>query len=291
MKKAKRRINAFDFSGENHAVSLVSKDIGGAANQYSTLIMKADADVMVELTMAEFLAKFFGMWSYDASILASMLGYSGEYDLWDEEKIQEKAVILKSIKDSGDIGNSDLTQVVDVVKRLADVNKVKITDLSEILKSADGEDPVGELTEDLEKSSNTSPKTQEDNKDMSDKDTQLAELMKAKEAQEELIKSLQAKVEAQEKLDAERKAAEFTEIAKGLEVAEEEVEGMAVALMKASIDADITPLVELVKSQAVLLKGMKEAEPKGHEHSFETSSNEDPNELIIKAIKAKKESK
>lgn len=91
--KAKRRLSNFDFSQEGSHLALVHKEQGGAANGYSTLIMKATgkytpefiqkvAHVQVTLTFEEFLAKFFDMWYTDAKVLATMLGMQDE----DEEE-------------------------------------------------------------------------------------------------------------------------------------------------------------------------------------------------------------
>lgn len=288
MTKAKRRIHSFDFDGENAAVSLVSKEVGGAANGYTTLITKS-TDVVVELSMAEFLNKFFDMWGYEASVLADMLGYSADNDLWDEEALAQKVTIMKQMNENRENGynESDMVQVADLVKSVAERNGTKISDLELILKSdaeqdiaksADGEEPVSD-------NKTTSP-TQEDDL-MTDK-TQSVELEKALAdlaEQQELIKSLQSYKEQVEKEKAEKVQAEMTELAKSLDVAEDKVAGMAVALFKAQLDADTAPLVELVKSQQTLIKGMEDSEPKGHEQSFE-SEIEDPNELIMKQLKA-----
>lgn len=285
--EAKRRIHEFDFSGENAAVSLVSKNLGGAANGYTTLITKADADVVVSLTMAEFLHKFFDIWSYDAKVLASMLGYSDEYELWDEEKLAEKATILKGMKESGDYKNEDMVQVVDVVKGLATKNNITITDLETILKSASGEAPASVKQEDVNKSS-TSPQVKEDTQNMAEQTVE--ELMKSHKELADLIKAKDDRLAALEKAQTDRLTAEYADIAKGLVKEDEEVQGMTVALMKASLDADMNPLVDLVKSQAELIKGMSDAAPVGHEQSFEDTA-EDHNALIMKALAKQKGAK
>lgn len=83
--KPTRRLKNFDFSQHGAHIALVHKDQGGAANGYSTLVMKSTdkysaeflqkaAHVQVTLTFEEFLEKFFNMWSTDARVLATMLG-------------------------------------------------------------------------------------------------------------------------------------------------------------------------------------------------------------------------
>lgn len=112
-RKATRRLKNFDFSEEGSHLALVHKDQGGAANGYSTLVMKATgkytpeflqkaAQVQVTLSFEEFLRKFFDMWYSDAKVLATLLGMQDEEDSEDsyyqsyvEEQV-EKFEILKS---------------------------------------------------------------------------------------------------------------------------------------------------------------------------------------------------
>lgn len=85
----KRRLSKFDFSKEGAHLALVHKEQGGAANGYSTLIMKSAANfsedfiqkvqqVRVTLELDDFLSKFFGLWEQDAKVLAAMFGYKEE---------------------------------------------------------------------------------------------------------------------------------------------------------------------------------------------------------------------
>ena len=127
VKKAKRRLSNFDFSGEGAAIALVAKEQGGAANGYQTLVMKSTKDIttkdiekatMVKVTMPfdDFLEKFFHVYSDDAEMLTAILGFTDEEDdkpdtmdmSWEEYKAyceQEKqdfinsVEIMKSVKD------------------------------------------------------------------------------------------------------------------------------------------------------------------------------------------------
>lgn len=83
---AKRRLSAFNFAEEGSHLALVHKEQGGAANGYSTLVMKATGkytpefiqkvqQVRVTLDLDDFLEKFFGVWEDDAKVLASLFGY------------------------------------------------------------------------------------------------------------------------------------------------------------------------------------------------------------------------
>lgn len=293
----KKRLSGFDFTGENAAVALVSELEQGAANGYSTLVMKS-TDVVVELSMAEYLSKFFNMWSYDAQLVSKLLGYSDDYDLWDEEKITEKTTLLKGMKDQSEYSQEDMKKVADIVKSMATASNFKITDLDEIVKSADGEEPVSkQQEEDVKKSSNTSP-TEEVN--MSDKELETiekskyeADLQKAAQEKaelEEIQKGLQAELEEFRKAKQEAEKAEFIQKAKGFEVAgigEDKVEAMAVALQKAAKDEDMKILVDSFTKYVELSKSLEGEKEQGH--GVDPLVTEESGLMAL--IKSKKESK
>lgn len=92
---AKRRLKDFDFSKDGAHLALVHKEQGGAANGYSTLIMKSSANfseefvqkvqqIRVTMELDDFLSKFFGLWEDDAKVLAAMFGYKEEPEGEDE---------------------------------------------------------------------------------------------------------------------------------------------------------------------------------------------------------------
>lgn len=121
-RKATRKITALDFSGENAAVALVSKEQGGAANGFRTLMVKSAnfsedfiqkmQTVRVEMEIPDFIEAFFKLEENQAKALAFLLGW--------REDLQEEAMepemdfnkwvnsnmksfeILKSLKDSED---------------------------------------------------------------------------------------------------------------------------------------------------------------------------------------------
>lgn len=296
--KAVRVVKKFDFSGGNSAVSLVSTDLGGAANQYKTLLMKAD-DVVVTLSMAEFLSKFFDMWSYDASILAEMLGYSSDFDLWDEEKLKEKTTILKAIQ-SGDNSPENLASVAPLMKAIASKNGTSITDVEDIIKAVNGGNPIDVTNvENLEKGSTNSPKEEDLNMSEVDKDV-LADLEKAKQEQADLIKGMEKELSEYKKYKEEleeinkakaiAKREEFITKAKGYEVAgvvEDKVESFAEALMKATDDKDLAPLVEALETLSTLTKSLNEH---GNEIGHKTDLT-DTESGVANILKARKEQK
>lgn len=104
-RKAKRIVKNFNFQKEGASVHLVSTSQGGAANGFSTLIMKSNKtsdlpdvveteqtieksklkQITVTLSMQEFLQKFFNMWYDDAELLTAILGFETEYENYSKE--------------------------------------------------------------------------------------------------------------------------------------------------------------------------------------------------------------
>lgn len=85
-RKAKRKLSDISFETEGSHIALVSKQQGGPANGADyALVMKSKGfseefiekmqQVRVTMELPDFLQKFFGMWSEDAKVLATMMGY------------------------------------------------------------------------------------------------------------------------------------------------------------------------------------------------------------------------
>lgn len=117
--KAKRKIKALDFTGDNAAVALVSKDQGGPANSVETLVIKSQnvsleylekmQAVKVTMSTPEFLRRFFSLWYDDAEVLAAMMGYKEEVETpemevqdWVQERLPAFEII-KSLHESPDL--------------------------------------------------------------------------------------------------------------------------------------------------------------------------------------------
>ena len=101
--KAKRKINALDFTGANAAVALVSKDQGGPANGVTTLLIKASnfsddfikkaSQITVTMEITEYLRRFFYIYDVDAEILARSLGFTTAAQ--DKAAIEQKEDLLE----------------------------------------------------------------------------------------------------------------------------------------------------------------------------------------------------
>lgn len=100
-RKAKRRLQNFNFEDTGAHVALVGPAVGGAANGYETLVTKSTKNfsdafmqkaqqVQVTLELPEFLRRFFGMWYEDAEVLARLLGYVPPVEEEDESETEEE---------------------------------------------------------------------------------------------------------------------------------------------------------------------------------------------------------
>lgn len=150
----RQRLKKFDFSGEGSAMHLVADFQGGPANGEAIIMTKATndltfeqiakaADVKVELSMEEFLRKFFDLWGDDAAKLASLLGYEIEsederYDWkpFDEriEDFNEKVTLLKSTWAKTPLQES---QMLDVLKLQSSIEKSLIEAQNDVAEKVD----------------------------------------------------------------------------------------------------------------------------------------------------------
>lgn len=268
MNEATRRLSKFDFSGENHAVALVSKDVGGAANGYKTLITKG-TDVIVELSMAEYLYAFFDVWSGDAEFISKILGYSDDFDLWDHEKLADKSYILSGMQEvykaEGTLDKSKLVEVADITKALAKNTNRVITDYEEIKKAANGDVPVSEIEtspkEVLTMSQEAIEKAVSEALAVKQVEIEKAAYEKATAEQLEIQKGLQAQIEEfqKEKIEIE-KATFVTKAQEFKDLGVEDFEAFGTAIMKASKDAEMSVLVATLEKAVELTKGMSTEE-------------------------------
>jgi len=261
--KAKRVLKKFDFSKEDHCVSLVGPSLGNAANGFKTLVLKASTpveetievkkaleQVTLKLSMQEFLRKFFDMWSDDAEVLAKLLGYETEHEAYvkaKEERESEEEEYDREVEHTKWIESR-----VSQFQLMKSMNEGKVENIT---KSAFN-DIVA-----LQQSIETALTEHLNTKEKQMEELELAKsALSAKEAelatQVDLVKSLEAKVtELVSQLDvvkaAEEKAKfdEFAAQLKGL-VAEEKLENVAKAMFEMNkVNADVVAIqIEALKS-------------------------------------------
>lgn len=104
--KAKKRLTDFDFSAEGSHIALVD----AAANGQTVLVTKAADELMLSLSMEQFLVSFFDMWRIDAATLSMLLGYGSEVyeasliaadkwdDTWEKDEIESKLRSMQLVK-------------------------------------------------------------------------------------------------------------------------------------------------------------------------------------------------
>lgn len=265
--QATRRLTDMDFTGGNHAVALVSKSQGGAANGYKTLVMKG-TDVVVELSMAEYLYAFFDVWSGDAEFIAKILGYSDDFDLWDFSKIEAKTTILNEMRDiykaKGKL-EVDLAPVADITKALATNTNRVITDYQEIKKAANGDVPVSEIKTSPKEVTTMSQEAIEKavNEALAAKKEEIEKAAEARvlAEQAEIQKGLQSQIDEflAEKVEIE-KAAFITKAKNFEDLGVTDFESFGVAIMKASKDSEMKVLVETLEKAVELTKGLETPE-------------------------------
>lgn len=215
----KQRLKNFDFSKEGHSMHLVADWQGGPANGEPVIMTKATnelsyeqiakaAEVVVELSMQEFLEKFFHLWCEDAAKLAALLGYDVESEddryTWKPldkkiEEMSEKVTLLKKAWANEDIGD---TAKLDLLKFQESLEKALIN--ASLVEAESNKATVG------------INKSQEVKNDMSLKETQPEQVETITKAQldEAIQKALAAQKDETESL---RKALESEKASRQLE--------------------------------------------------------------------------
>ena len=324
-RKATRKITALDFSGENAAVALVSKEQGGAANGFRTLMVKSAnfseefiqkmQTVRVEMEVPDFIEAFFKLEEDQAKALAFLLGW--------REDLQEEAMesemdfnkwvnsnmksfeILKSLKDSkdfyADIASLSEDEMLTLVQEQELFEKAlkQSKESTEVAKAAEADVNTSIASE--VKGKGTSPVVNKSKKgnSMTDKVTVVEELVETemiaksqfeaiqKQAQEQ-AELLKAAMQELEVFKAE-KAAFIAKARKQALVDAAKDEAKADQLFKAvgSLeDADFNAVVEVVKALATAVEKSDLFVEKGASAESEVTPVQEES-LVAKAIKAK----
>ena len=196
--KAVRRLTNISFEKDGSHLALVAKEQGGAANGYSTLILKATDDILdddiekatmvkVTLPFEDFLEKFFNIYNYEAEVLTAILGFKDEADMTEQEKSE---MSWEDYKAECEKEKQDFINSVEILKSVKD-GKETIQDLN-VASLLSIRSTQGKFEAYLEKSKNpvkqSKKETPVDKEVQKAKDelntvqTQLAELQKAKDA-------------------------------------------------------------------------------------------------------------
>lgn len=242
MPKPTRRLSEIKFEHEGAHVALVGKHQGGPANGITTLITKATnnitqeqiekaSTVTVTMQFPEFLRKFFGLYWDDAELLSAAMGYGRtEFDDSDEkdwiDKRLESISIMKSVYRAENVESAlaELTpdQKIAILKDQEILEKAfeaipqsiqkEESTLETILKSAHIEALSDAVA--IEKAAGVAA---------------VAEVQKALDAQAEILKAAQEKVQAFEAAAVAQKQ-EVRKAALAAVLPAEQVEGVLKAL-------------------------------------------------------------
>jgi len=221
--KAKRKIKALDFTGENSAIALVSKEQGGPANSVETLVVKSQnisleylekmQAVKVTMSTPEFLERFFGLWHDQAEVLAAMMGYKEEVETpemevkeWVQERLQAFEII-KSLHEAPDLEQAlaglNEKQYLALLNDQSMIEKALAKKESELVANASESDNSTHASVEKSVEVSTSEKTKSKEKHMTKPvNTESNVEMVEKSAFVDLQKSLEDKaVELQKAMD------------------------------------------------------------------------------------------
>lgn len=299
--KAKRVLKNFDFSKQDHNISLVGPAVGGAANARTTLLVKsankpetvnvkkALEQVELKISMEEFLRKFFYVYGSDAEVLTKLLGFeteheaymnqrdesSDEYDWekehqkWIEERVSQ-FTIMKSLNEGSteEISKSAFEEIVALQQKLTEPmlayleTKEKQMNELELAKSA-----------------------------LATKEAELATQVDVVKSLTAKVAELEAQVEVFKAAEEKAKFEAFAEQLKGL-VADEKLETVAKGLYALhNVDAEsAAATIAQMKEQAEIAKAAKKVAEEGltqEQGHGDKQSQEDHLAAIRKAAFAK----
>lgn len=268
--KTKRKLKDIDFSGEQSHIAFVTDDQGGPANgaNYALVIKNADkqsdeflekaSKIRVEMSIEEYLDKFYNVWGSDAVVLARVFGFDIEseddlfdYDAWINERVAS-VKILKSLKESDNLPSA--IAELDAESTLSLLKDQETFEKS--YKEFDASNGVDNSAETkVEKVEPVGSKTVKKGKKMADVET----IEKSKYV--EIEKQMQAQ---KEELEKARELLKAAEVAKQEQILKAKTASVAAvvgndeqvqAIMKAAGNAEQADFEALV----AVFKSMKEA--------------------------------
>jgi len=318
-RKAKRKLSDISFEREGAHVALTSKEQGGPANSHDyALVLKGNnfsqefiekmQQVRVTMELPDFLSKFFGMWSEDAKVLATMMGYVEPADTQTMENEEAQAEvqdwikarmeafeILKAANEAESL--ADVLSTLDETEYLAMLNDQALIEkaFNKATESAPSASAGGTDTspacEVINEEVSTSVVKQELEKSNMDEDLKVETVEKAQfdlvqKALEEQKVQLEKAMETIAQFEAEKKAA-VEKARKSEIVAVIEDEAKAEILFKAVKDASDEDFQAVVKTLADIQKSVQESALFNEQGA---STQEEPviqESAVAKVLKAK----
>jgi hypothetical protein len=315
-RKAKRKLSDISFEKEGAHVALTSKEQGGPANSHDyALVLKSNnfseefiekmQQVRVTMELPDFLSKFFNMWSEDAKVLATMMGYvepadtqameteeaQAEVQDWIKARM-EAFEILKAANEAESL--AEVLSTLDETEYLAMLNDQALIEKafntvteSTTAQVADTSPACEVINEEV----STSVVKQELEKSNMDEDLKVETVEKAQfelvqKALEEQKVQLEKAMETIAQFEAEKKAA-VEKARKSELVAVIEDEAKAETLFKAVKDASDEDFQAVVKTLADIQKSVQESALFNEQGA---STQEEPviqESAVAKVLKAK----
>lgn len=316
-RKAKRKLSDISFEKEGAHVALTSKEQGGPANGYDyALVLKANKfseefvqkmqQVRVTMELPDFLSKFFGMWSEDAKVLATMMGYVEPADTQAMENEEAQAEVqdwIKARMEAFEILKSahEAESLAEVLAELDETEYLAMLNDQALIEKAfanesttDAIAQVGDTSpacEVIKEEVSTSVVNVELEKSNMDEDLKVETVEKAQfelvqKALEEQKVQLEKAMETIAQFEAEKKAA--VEKARKSELVEAiKDEAKAETLFKAVKDASDEDFQAVVKTLADIQKSVEESALFNEQGA---STQEEPviqESAVAKVLKAK----
>lgn len=307
--KPKRKLKNIDFSDDTSHIALVSKHQGGPASgaNYNLVLKNVEGrspefiekvqSIQVELSLPDFLSRFFGLWCEDAEILARLLGYIPEEqeDGWDyEDYIEERLsafTIIKSLHEAKSLPDalSKLTEqdYLDILTDQALIEKAlkefdsKKSDTSTNVENTKVEASASKVTKNKKEKQMATPEMVEK--------SELIALQKSLDDQRVALEKALADVKQYEDEKKEAIVKSKTDAVKAVVKDEKQAAVVVKAALALEDQSDFDALVEVFKSMNDLLEKSGLFQEQGV--SAEASEDKPGETKLMKALKARHQAK
>lgn len=286
-RKARRRINSFNFQSEGAHVALVDK----AANEQEVLVMKSQSapeseirkalgkDVTLNLSIMDFLCRYLNLWYEEAEIVAGMLGYTAQ-DLYNSDhEVRDFIDVVQEQMDSVVLNKSEAANhFVEKYEQFA-----KKYDIKTPTENLEDNDQMTTQTNDAANAPAAPTQSQEDIEKAAARDAELTELRKAHEQQAEELRILKAAEERRENEVYMAKAASHMPNipeSEGVQQAD-----LSVALRKMEADPEMAPLATLISSYADVIAKSEKLDEAGTTATDDQSGFDNQVARIAKSLK------
>lgn len=277
----KRKIHKFDFQNESSHVAIVDK----AANLQTVLTMKSvEPEVVVTLSMREFLQKFFSVYYEDARILAGVLGYSTEDD-WKEDETYDE--YFQSKIDRVFLLKSEIPKTIpqETYEQFLDIEK-SVEHALESAKAGSLDDYIKIVKEKSVLDKKTKVEISTEELDVMKSSLKEIETLKAQLAEADILKSQLASIK--QELDSKKKA-DMQDVVKGYSfVTEDKQVELVEFLLKAENSKLVLEILEKARTAITEAVIEKEAGAEGDEVSVIETTVDKSDAIVSQILKNRK---